>query len=347
MVKRFSSLGLAIVLACGMMFGLTGCSSEPYKPEEKTPSISTPAIGKAGYLRVGVNTSNAPFAGQSSGKISGLDVDIAAAIADSLGLKLEIVDVGSTVDTALKDDTVDIVMSVDKTDSAVKNWRSEPYAESSIALFAASADTAVPTKKSNPKIAAQTGSMSAWEVTNQFGSSALTPASDLKTAFSQIGSGSVEYVAADALVGSYAIQIGGGEAYIIALLQEPSGYCIAALDSNTELQMAIEGALKALQSDGILTVIESKWLGSSIDLTSIALTEGAKNANKASSDDTKEEEEESSETEEGTGTGTSGTGTNGTGTGGTEEGTDTGTNGTGTDAETAGGNAASPTEDAA
>ena len=67
-------------------------------------------------LRVGVNTQNQPLAGvsTSSQNIVGLDVDIAAYLADSFGLKLELVDVGTDAQAALDGGTVDIVMGVDK-----------------------------------------------------------------------------------------------------------------------------------------------------------------------------------------------------------------------------------------
>lgn len=275
-MKRSGLMMLGVALVFCMSFALIGCSSESYKPETKDPQVSPPTIGTSGVLRVGVDADNAPFAGQSSGKISGLDVDIAAAIADELGLKLEIVDIGSKIDGSLEEGEVDIVMGVEKTNTSLSCWKSEVYIESGVALFAASETAKVPTSDSNPKIAAQTSSMSNWKVMNQFGNSALVPTSDLKTAFAQLDSGtSADYVAADAVIGSYAAQISGSEAHIIALLEKPSGYCIGVAKANTDLQNAITSALKTLSSTGVIGVIESKWLGSALDLSEIELTEKA------------------------------------------------------------------------
>ena len=61
---------------------------------------------------MGINASNPPYAAQSNGSIVGIDVDIAAALADELGLKLELVDVGTATDTAFERESVDIVMGV-------------------------------------------------------------------------------------------------------------------------------------------------------------------------------------------------------------------------------------------
>ncbi len=119
-MKRYKTLAsccMAVACMAALLVVLTGCSSQQsYTPPEKTPTLSSPTIGKDGTLRVGVNTDNQPLAGQpsSSSKIVGIDVDVAAALADSFGLKLEVVNVGSDAESALKEGTVDIVMGIAK-----------------------------------------------------------------------------------------------------------------------------------------------------------------------------------------------------------------------------------------
>ena len=67
-----------------------------YTPETLTPTVSSPTIGKDGTLRVGVG-GGAPFiVASSDATSSGLDLDVAAAIAGQLGLKLEVVSLGSS-----------------------------------------------------------------------------------------------------------------------------------------------------------------------------------------------------------------------------------------------------------
>ncbi len=93
--RSFVAVAFAALLAVGL-FGLAGCTgSGTYQPELKSAEVAPPVIGEEGTLRVGVNTENPPLAGMGSGKIIGIDVDIAAALADELGLKLSVVDVGS------------------------------------------------------------------------------------------------------------------------------------------------------------------------------------------------------------------------------------------------------------
>ena len=96
-MKRASVLVATLVVALSMAVALVGCSSGTYTPQTKDQAVSNSALKSSGTLRVGVNASNAPYAAESSGSIVGIDVDIAAAIADEMGLKLELVDVGSSV----------------------------------------------------------------------------------------------------------------------------------------------------------------------------------------------------------------------------------------------------------
>ena len=98
-------------------------SQQSYTPPEKSATVSSPTIGKSGTLRVGVNAGSPPLAGSpsSSSKIVGIDVDVAAALADQLGLKLEIVDVGTDPEAALKEGKVDVAMGIGS-ESDVSFW---------------------------------------------------------------------------------------------------------------------------------------------------------------------------------------------------------------------------------
>ncbi len=278
-MKRMKALVCCAAAACLAMV-LAGCSSQQsYTPPEKSATVSSPAIGKSGTLRVGVNAGSPPLAGSpsSSSKIVGIDVDVAAALADQLGLKLEIVDVGTDPEAALKEGKVDVAMGIGS-EIEVSFWRSPAYLPKGVALFSTSANATVPTKASSPKIAAQVSSTSSWQVTNEFGQDALVSENDLKSAFAALADGSAQYVAADAVIGMYAAHSGGYDAQIVALMQQPGGYCVGMLEANTELQAAVKDALAALTDGGIVSVIEKKWLGADIDASSLPLTTGASSA---------------------------------------------------------------------
>ncbi|MEG2725967.1 MAG: transporter substrate-binding domain-containing protein [Eggerthellaceae bacterium] len=275
-MKRSLRLILSCIMAVGMAGALCACASQSYTPPAKTAVVDTPAIGEKKTLRVGVDAQNPPFAASVSGKIVGLDVDIAAALADEMGLDLKVVDVGSDPEGSLSKGDVDIVMGLDKTSTSFACWLSDPYVQTAVALFAPAATTAIPTPEASPLIAAQTSSMSAWEVNNQFGEASLVSSPDLKAAFASVETGAAAYVAADAVIGSYVAHSNAIDMHIVALMKQVSGYSIGVTKTNTALSTAIGTALATLSSNGTIAVIESKWLGSSLDLTAIALTEGSK-----------------------------------------------------------------------
>ena len=293
---RLKALIATCAVAIAAMAALAGCSSsEPYSPPEATPSVSSPAIIEDGVLHVGVNASAAPLAGQnSSGDLVGFDVDLAAALADELGLKVEVTDVGANGASALAQGNVDVVLGVEQGSSSAEVWESDPYLQTGIALFSSDAGAQVPTSESSPKIAVQTSSTSSWLAENEFGADALVRVNGLSEAFKALG-GQAQYAAADAVRGMYVLSDDdlGVEASIIALMQQPSGYCVTLLDSNTQLKQAVADALSALSDGGMVTVLEKKWLGTEWDLSGIPLTAGAT----AEPEDESSEEGEASEGE--------------------------------------------------
>ena len=260
------------IVACACLV-LAGCQPQSYTPQAKEPTVSASALGQPGTLRVGVNSASAPLAGQtaSSARIVGIDVDVAAYLADQLGCKVEIVDVGTEPEKALKNKTVDIVLGVDASDTDTNFWKSETYLDTSVALFGTANESAIPTTDSKPKIAAQASSKSSWRVTNLFGEDSLVVQGDLKSAFDALSSGSARYVAADAVIGTYVAFSNGDNDKIVALLQDPTGYCAAVDSSNTELQGAISSAMNKLVSGGMMSIIEEKWLGTTLNLNSITV----------------------------------------------------------------------------
>ena len=292
MKQRVSLLAVVSALLIAVL-GLCGCAQvselssslfgKPYTPEKLQPTVSTPTIGKEGVLRVGVDASNAPYSTQVSGKLAGIDVDMAAALAAQMGLSLELVDVGSDAEGALKAGTVDVVMSMDSSDSSSSYWLSDPYLQTCVAIFSKGQASSVPSASSSVSIEAQAASMSAWEVSNQFGDEALKTVPDLKTAFSDLNDGKVDYVAADAVIGVYITHTTHSDVHITALMQKVSGRSIGVLSSNDELKKAVSDALDAINSGGIGSIIEAKWLGSALSLDQYSQTATAQRASSKTS----------------------------------------------------------------
>lgn len=273
-MKVALAMAMSALLTLGA-FGLSGCSKTDNEiPQLKSAVVSSPTIIEDGVLHVGVNTNNSPLAGSSSGRIIGVDVDIAAALADELGLKVEVVDVGSDGAAAIQSGEVDVVLGVESGSSESGCWLSTQYLQTGVVLFQnAGSDDDAPQASSSVDVAAQVSSKSAWAVTNIFGDDALSAASDLASAFSSLSSGEVDYAASDAVIGYYAANRQGADVEVCALLESPTGYCAMVSESNTGLQAAIDDALSTIKGNGIIGVIESKWLGLEVDLSGISKVE--------------------------------------------------------------------------
>ncbi|VEH01017.1 cystine transporter subunit [Slackia heliotrinireducens] len=294
----------AIVCALCIGFVLAGCSNDDaYEPAELSPVVDTPTILESGVLTVGLNADNAPFTGTSNGKLVGLYVDSAYALADQMGLTVKFVDVGADGGLdALNSGTVDIVFGMDASVVDETVWLSDSVAETGVTLFAAPDNATAPAADSAPMIAAQVSSKSAWAVENVFGSSSVVAASNLESAFSSLETGDAAYVAADGVIGSYAAKDFKVEVVPVAVLEQPTAQCIAVLASNQDLVDAVTAAVASVNDGGILDLVAKKWLGSPVDLASLPLIEGT-----AAPAETAEEggeaaiDEEGAATEEGAG----------------------------------------------
>jgi len=245
------------------------------------PTVAPPTITSPGVLRVGVDASHAPYAGRSSSKIVGLDVDIAAAMADALGLKLEIIDITDADVTELfVNQRVDIVMGYHPEPGTVSPYvLVGPYLSDGPAVF--TKGLSLPAAGFDPeslrgmKIAAQTSSLSAWQVTERYGSDALQTYANLEEVFAAVDTGAISYAAADVVVGAYLASKCGG---IISLgyLAEPTAVFIAVAPGNQEMTDTAVATLRTLRNNGVLETIVTKWLGptaSNLTLNSNAITE--------------------------------------------------------------------------
>jgi len=252
-------LAAAVVLS-------TGCAKEPEaKPE---PKIAPPAVKTAGVLVAGVDLSMPPFAGVDQGKNAGIDVDVASALAERLGLTVKFVDVKpSEAATALASGTADIVLSVPLASSDLSQLSlAGSYLANAPGFFVSTDGTAsvepslTLTSADVDKVGVQTESESYWLIRQQIDPEAAMPYTSLREALQALADGQIQLVAGDALVAAY-IARDFPTVHYAGQLIGGSPLAVAVSAENSELGDVVRGELDALAADGVLDTIRRKWVG--------------------------------------------------------------------------------------
>lgn len=263
LARRF----VAVTLALALIGAMAGCKKEPEAPALQ-PKIAPPVIATAGVLTVGVDLSYPPFAGVDEGVNAGIDIDVAAAIAERLGLKLEVVDIKpNEMAAALNEGTVDIMLGgIAITDAVLADVSTAgSYLIDGPGFFSVVATGSVPTTLTagdlpGKRVAAQNESPAFWTLESDFGEGFTGSYPTLKAAFDALAAGEADVVVGDAAVGAYIGRDYPGVAFVGQFgAAQPLG--IAVRKDATDLEAEIRAAIDALAADGTLDTIRNKWLG--------------------------------------------------------------------------------------
>ncbi len=226
-------------------------------------------IAKTKILRVGMTGEQPPFNVKNrDGKLIGVDVDLGQALARSMGVTLEIVEMPfAKLLPALEDGKVDIVMS-GMTITLQRNVRVPfvgPYHVSGKSMLAKSDTLAAmqSAKELNTdkwKIAVLRGSTSEEFVKSRLGKTKLTTTVNYDEAIDLLLEGKVDAVVADAPVCALTI-MRYPDAGLVRLHKpltiEPIGIAIAPGDAL--LVNLVGNYLQALRASGILEQLQKKW----------------------------------------------------------------------------------------
>ncbi len=258
---------MAVTLALALVGAMGGCKKEPEQPALQ-PKVAPPVIATEGVLTVGADLSYPPFAGVDEGVNAGIDIDVAAAIAERLGLRLEIVDIKpNEMTAALNEGTVDIMLGgIAITDAVLADVSTAgSYLIDGPGIFSVVGAESNPTTLTagdlpGKRVAAQDGSPAFWKLEADYGEGFAASYPTLKAAFDALVAGEADVVVGDAAVGAYIARDYPSIAFAGQLgTAQPIG--IAVKKDATELEAEIRGALDALAADGTLDTIRRKWLG--------------------------------------------------------------------------------------
>lgn len=274
--KRLLACASALALCALTALCASGCSQLQEQlglvtnTEPQVEQVSTLPDGvliQDGILTVGINGSNSPYGGSnSSGDVIGFDVDIAASLADQLGCKLRIVDVGADGKSAVADGVVDVALNAKKTGTGSDLSYSSAYINDGLSLFCliknipdgvASADL------SKEPVLVQGSSAAALTVQDALGVDAVSAAGTMQEAFALLEQGEHTFLVADAVIGDYYARDYSDIVRVDFLsVNDVSPMYAVTAAGNSELTAAVGEAVDSIIQDGTLRVVVAKWLGS-------------------------------------------------------------------------------------
>ncbi|MFI9327429.1 ABC transporter substrate-binding protein [Kitasatospora sp. NPDC052868] len=251
-----------------------GATISAVKADDKLVALVPADVKSSGKLVVGADASYAPDEFKDdSGKIIGMDVDLANAIAARLGLKADVQDSGFTaIIPGIQSNKFQLGMS-----SFTDNKEREQIVDM-VTYF--NSGSAIAVKKGNPdkidpndlcgkKVAVQTGTTQADEIKDTRNPDCVKAGKpgiqndgdkfDLQTDVTNaVVSGRDQALMADSQVVDYAIKQSGGQLEKIGSTYGVAPYGVA-LAKGSQLTPAVQGAVQSLIDDGTYKQILAKW----------------------------------------------------------------------------------------
>ena len=277
----------ALLLGTAMVLSLAACggsastasseaaSSEAASSEETSEAASSEAASEsadaaelttvtAGKLTMSTNAAFPPYEMTADdGSFEGIDIDVAAAIADKLGLELQIDDMD--FDAALlatQNGKSDMVMAgVTVTDERQKVMDfSDTYAEGIQSIIVPEdSDIASVDDLAGKTIGTQRGTTGYIYCTDDFGEDSVVAYDNGLTAVQALNNGQVDAVVIDNAPAKEFVAANTG-LKILDTAYAQEDYAIGVAKGNTALLNAINGALEELQADGTLQSIVDKYI---------------------------------------------------------------------------------------
>ena len=277
----------ALLLGTAMVLSLAACggsastasseaaSSEAASSEETSEAASSETASEsadaaelttvtAGKLTMSTNAAFPPYEMTADdGSFEGIDIEVAAAIADKLGLELQVDDMD--FDAALlaaQNGKSDMVMAgVTVTDERQKVMDfSDTYAEGIQSIIVPEdSDIASVDDLAGKTIGTQRGTTGYIYCTDDFGEDSVVAYDNGLTAVQALNNGQVDAVVIDNAPAKEFVAANTG-LKILDTAYAQEDYAIGVAKGNTALLDAINGALEELQADGTLQSIVDKYI---------------------------------------------------------------------------------------
>lgn len=222
-----------------------------------------------GPLRVGTESSYAPFEFTQDGKLVGFDIDLAEAVAQELGYEIEWVQMPfDGLIPAMLTSQVDMaVASFTVTEERAKRVNfSAPYYRSGITFVVRSSDAtkyqAGADALKGQQLCAQLGSVSAMKA-ETLSPGKVTTFNDAYAGYLELKQGGCEAMVNDRPVNQYFMKTSKGAEGLVELTQvlDAEDMAMVIPKSNEELLAQVNQALESLKAKGIYDELYTKWFG--------------------------------------------------------------------------------------
>ena len=269
-MKKIIVMLLALTLVFTGIAVFTSCDNtnapEETTPEATTPEETTEAPAPA-VLKMATNAYFQPYEFYQDGKIVGIDAEIAAAIAEKLGMTLEIVDMEfDSIITAVKEGSVDFGMAgmTITEDRLLEVDFSISYASGVQAIIVKSGSPITScddlfAEGANYKVGVQLGTTGDIYATGDFGSENVTTYANGNEAVLALIGGSVDCVIIDNEPAKALVAANEG-LQILETAYANEDYAICINTENADLLAKINQAIKDLTADGTIDAIIAKYI---------------------------------------------------------------------------------------
>ena len=275
-MKKITALLLGAVMAlslaaCGgsasSAAASSAASSEAASSEaaaSETTEIAALTTVNAGKLTMSTNAAFPPYEMTTdAGELEGIDVEIAGAIADKLGLELQIDDMD--FDAALlaaqqgKSDMVMAGVTVNEERKQVMEF-SDTYASGvQVVIVKEGSEIATVDDLAGHMIGTQRGTTGYIYCSDDFGEDSVTAYDNGLTAVQALNNGQVDCVVIDSAPAKEFVAANEG-LVILDTEYAVEDYAIGMAKGNTALVEAVNGALAELKADGTIDAILAKYI---------------------------------------------------------------------------------------
>ncbi len=275
-MKKFFAMLLAFVMVLSLSVAFVGCDADNDGKTE-TNADDTQAEAENGtdagnetekpVLKMGTNAYFKPYEYYEGETIIGIDAEIAAAIAEKLGMTLEIVDMEfDSILTAVNESSVDFGMAgmTITEDRLLEVDFSISYANGvqSIIVKEDSAITSVDdlyAEGASYKVGVQLGTTGDIYATDDFGASNVTTYSNGNEAVLALLGGSVDCVIIDNEPAKALVAANPG-LKILETAYANEDYAICVKKGNSDLLGKLDAAILELTADGTIAAIVAKYI---------------------------------------------------------------------------------------